>query len=77
MNCRNKKGKKKKECTIHFVSDTKLPKTIILTGGRNTAKEGNWYPIPEEVKTNKKEYFKGIIKKQLIVANFPSIFSAT
>ena len=69
MNCRNKKGRKKKECTIHFVSDTKLPKVIMLTGGRNTSKEGNWYPIPEEAKTDKKEYLKGIITKQLIVAN--------
>ena len=47
--------------SLHLVSDTKLPKLIILPRGRDTAKEGNWYPIPEEPKTSKKEYFRGII----------------
>tara|TARA_R110000751_G_scaffold292628_1_gene399979 strand:- start:279 stop:404 length:126 start_codon:yes stop_codon:yes gene_type:complete len=36
-------------------------KVLILTGGRQSSKD-SWHPVPEEAKTDKKEYLKGVIK---------------
>ena len=47
MNCRRKKRKKEKSLIIKEQKETPITFNI-FTGGRNTAKEGNWYPVPKK-----------------------------
>ena len=41
--------------------ENEIPKADFITNNMSTQNKGNWYPIPEELKTENKDYLKGII----------------